>query len=333
MGKRGDFYTSVSVGGLFGQLGAFQFSDWFAATDETRSVETGTPHADFRLVEAGAHNGQLARDILSWFRDHRPETFAQLVYYIIEPSPLRREWQRVTLQEFSKQVKWANAIGDLKKNLATSVAIIFSNELLDAFPVHRFGWDAPGNKWFEWGVGWEGGRFVWSRLANTERVAEFTGRHPGVEELSAVLPDGYTCEISPAAEDWWRAAASVLARGKLVTIDYGFTADEQFSPSRVNGTLRGYRQHRLTDDVLADPGDQDLTAHVNFSAIQRAGENAGLRTESFGSQAQFLTRVVENIFKRPGSFGEWGGKESRQLQTLVHPEHLGRAFHVLVQSR
>jgi SAM-dependent MidA family methyltransferase len=101
----------------------------------------------------------------------------------------------------------------------------------------------------------------------------------------------------------------------------------------LNGTLRAYHRHHVTTDLLANPGEQDLTAHVNFSAIQAAGESAGLQTESFCTQPQFLTRIVEKIFKQPPSFGEWGPKQTRQLQSLTHPEHLGRAFRVLIQSR
>ena len=107
--------------------------------------------------------------------------------------------------------------------------------------------------------------------------------------LEAVLPDGYTIETLPAAENLrWREAAGVLARGKLLAIDYGFTADEMFSPARARGTLRAYFRHHATDDLLANPGDQDLTAHVNFTAIQKAGEAAGLKTEFFGSSGEIF---------------------------------------------
>jgi SAM-dependent MidA family methyltransferase len=147
-----------------------------------------------------------------------------------------------------------------------------------------------------------------------------------------VLPDGYTIETSPAAENWWREAAGVLARGKLLAIDYGFTAAEMFSPARTRGTLRAYSQHHVTDDLLANPGGQDLTTHVNFSAIQKAGEDAGLTTEFFGSQAKFLVDILATAEKN-NSFGQWNAKQTRQFQTLTHPEHLGRAFRVLIQSR
>ena len=151
-------------------------------------------------------------------------------------------------------------------------------------------------------------------------------------ELEAVLPDNYTIETSPAAENWWRQAAGILAHGKLVAIDYGFTTAEQFSPARTRGTLRAYHRHQVTDDLLAQPGEQDLTAHVNFSAIQTAGELAGLKTEDYCTQPQFLTRILQKAVTEK-SFASLDSKQVRQFQTLTHPEHLGRAFRVLVQSR
>jgi len=326
VGRRGDFFTSVSVGNLFGELLAFQFTEWLETKDGTPDAQFGTRNPEFRIVEAGAHDGQLAADILSWLRARRERTFGRLEYCIVEPSARRREWQRKKLKDFEKTVKWVSEMAALKRDLQSSNTIIFSNELLDAMPVRRFGWDAAARKWFEWGVGFEGGKFVWARLENSGFQVPNSG-------LEAVLPDGYVIETSPAAEAWWREAAETLAQGKLLAIDYGFTADEEFSPSRLNGTLRAYHRHRLAEDVLANPGEQDLTAHVNFSAIQKIGEAVGLRTETFSAQSQFLSRIVEKIFQQPPSFGEWAPKQTRQFQTLTHPEHLGRAFRLLVQSR
>src|SRR6185503_8106582 len=144
--------------------------------------------------------------------------------------------------------------------------------------------------------------------------------------LAAVLPDGFQIEISPAARSWWQAAAARLARGKLVTIDYGLEQDEFFAPQRVGGTLRGYYRHRLSNDVLVRPGEQDITAHVNFSEIKAVGELCGLRTEALVTQTQFLTEVAAKI-------SDWNSGRVRQFQTLTHPEHLGRSFKVLIQSR
>ena len=319
VGKQGDFITSVSIGSLFGELLAFQFAEWLAAGSEGAK-------SPVRIVEAGAHDGKLAADILTGLRECSPGVFERLNYCVVEPSARRKEWQRETLKGFEKQVTWVPEISSVKSIPAALETIIFSNELLDAMPIRRFGWDAKKKEWFEWGVGFDGGRFVWAQFP----ISDF--RFP-ISDLERVLPDGYTIETSPAAENWWREAANVLSRGKLVAIDYGLTAEEQFTPERTRGTLRAYYRHHATDDVLANPGEQDLTAHVNFSAVQKIGEGAGLKTEMFCTQPQFLVRIAEKLFQRPDFFGKWDASRLRQFQTLTHPEHLGRAFRVLVQSR
>ena len=321
VGRRGDFYTSVSVGNLFGELLAFQFAEWL---EELRSAERGA-----RIIEAGAHDGKLAADILTWLQFQRPKIFAQIEYCIVEPSPRRQQWQRETLKNFAPHVRWLTRFNE--STVQRFNGIIFSNELLDAFPVHRFGWDAKNKKWFEWGVAFENGKFVWAKIQNTE-AGIWNPKLDLPSALLAVLPDDYTLEISPAAEHWWREAAGVLENGKLMTMDYGVAADEMFSPARPRGTLRAYFRHHASDDILANAGEQDLTAHVNFPAIRKTGEEAGLITEQFYTQAKFLTEILA-LAAKSNSFGEWSSSDTRQFQTLTHPEHLGRAFRVLVQSR
>jgi SAM-dependent MidA family methyltransferase len=325
IGRAGDFITSVSTGRLFGELLAFQLAEWLAA----RPPAAGR----CRLVEAGAHDGKLAADILGWLQSRRPQLFDRLEYGILEPSPNRQAWQRATLANFAPQVRWFTDFEVLKSALAGAPCrgILFSNELLDAFPVRRLGWDAGARRWFEWGVALAGDEFIWTR--RTEPVDDLLPALAATPELRAVLPDGYTIEISPAAENWWRAAAGIFEDGKLLTIDYGLTAAEQFSPARTRGTLRAYGRQQVTEEVLARPGEQDLTAHVNFSALQKTGEAAGLKTDIFCSQPQFLTRIAEKTFSPAAAFGEWDAARTRQFQTLTHPEHMGRAFRVLVQSR
>ncbi len=319
VGRAGDFITSVSTGELFGELLAFQFAEWLQAL----SI------ADCRLpiVEAGAHDGKLAADILTWLKKNRAELFSKIEYWILEPSLTRQAWQQETLKKFTPHVRWFTDFENLKleTNSPKLTGIVFGNELLDAFPVHRYGWDAKNKNWFEWGVALADEKFIWTKMQSSEFRVQSS-------ELEAVLPDNYTVETSPAAEAWWRAAAGILGRGKWLAIDYGHTAAEVFSPGRERGTLRAYQRHHRCDDLLANPGDQDLTAHVTFSAIQKAGEAAGLTTESFFTQPQFLTRILGAAMKDK-TFGDWNAKRTRQFQTLTHPEHLGRAFRMLVQSR
>ena len=169
-GRHGDFYTSVGVGELFGQLLAFQFAEWLE--DQVHS-----PWSTVQIVEAGAHDGQLARDILTWLQSNRPELLDQIEYWIIEPSARRQEWQGETLREFVPRVRWFAGFQSLlqERMCHSSPAtchpplrgVIFSNELLDAMPVHRLGWDAQNKKWFEWGVAVDGEKFVWARIPDT----------------------------------------------------------------------------------------------------------------------------------------------------------------------
>jgi SAM-dependent MidA family methyltransferase len=339
IGRRGDYYTSASVGSLFGELLAFQFTEW---------LEQSEP----RIIEAGAHGGDLAGDILGWMREHRPQLFTRLEYWILEPSEARQRWQRQKLIEYGSKVRWMNGLAGLTGGPsphprgargASLRGIVFSNEFLDALPVHRVGWDANAQAWFEWGVTVRAGGFDWCRMPHCRSRGRSKEAGPAsllshfqlstADGLLEALPDGFTIDICPAAEQWWREAATTLGCGKLLAIDYGLTTEEFFAPERKQGTVRSYQHHRSSGDVLADPGEQDITAHVNFSAIRAAGESAGLKTESFQTQAQLLTGIAARTWNDDSAFGKWSAERVRQFQTLTHPEHMGRSFRALVQSR
>jgi SAM-dependent MidA family methyltransferase len=318
IGRGGDFYTSVSVGGLFGQLLAFQFADWF---DAPGAIQRG---GHFQIVEAGAHDGRLAEDIMGWFRDRRPDALESLEYCILEPSAFRRSKQEEMLREFKAKTRWVSGFDQLADGVR---GVIFSNELLDSFPIHRWVWDAKERAWFEQGVTCEGNRFVWCRLPNPEPG------DPAQAGLLDVLPDGYIMESSAPATQWYMDALRTLRSGKILTIDYGYEDGDFPSPTRLNGTVRAYRHHKLVSDVLANPGEQDITAHVNFGMLRALGMASGLRTEARESQAVFLTDIARRAWEKGSSFGPWTAKQSRQFFTLTHPEHLGRAFRALVQAR
>jgi SAM-dependent MidA family methyltransferase len=324
LGRGGDFYTSVNTGPLFGELLAWRFLDWLSEIGE------GT----VQLVEAGAHEGQLAFDILTSLQNRIPQLLQNLEYWLVEPSRRRQRWQQKRLEEFAGHVRWFESWEALP---STGVrGIIFSNELLDAFPAHVLRWEAVSNHWAEWGVGLESGQFVWRKMLHDSFEWEPKLIDAGFRlplELKPFLANGLVIEISLAASDWWRRAAMALRAGKLLTIDYGLAAEELISPQRQQGTLRAYQRHRTHPEVLLIPGEQDLTAHVNFAQLQKAGEAEGLKTDGLFSQAQFLTQIVKNSMASFAPFSDWTSSRTRQFQTLTHPEHLGRSFRVLIQSR
>jgi SAM-dependent MidA family methyltransferase len=314
VGAGGDFITSVSVGDLFGRLLATRFAEWL------RELRDDGRQEPFQIVETGAHTGQLAVDVLTELQTCYPALFELLDYVIVEPSAERTKWQQATLAAFGNKVTWLSGWQD-----ASPVSgIIFSNELLDAFPLHRF--VREGNKWSELRIGVTGDSFDWINVP--------TKLSAGVpEELAKQLPDGFVIERSPAAERWWSDAARGLREGWLMTIDYGSTQDDLRQSGRTAGTLRAYRNHSLADNPLADPGEQDLTAHVNWSAIQQAGEDAGLDTVELTDQSRYLTRILARAVEADSGRWQLSPKQVRQFQMLTHPQHLGRKFQALVQYR
>ncbi|MBN2506555.1 MAG: SAM-dependent methyltransferase [Verrucomicrobia bacterium] len=326
IGTAGDFYTSPATGPLFGHLMAAQFAHW---------LDTLPPDRPLHLVEAGAHDGRFAADVLDALGKNRPTLARRVLYWIIEPSSHRQSWQRKTLRRFRPRIQWFPSPAHLPPSGVTGV--FFSNELIDAFPIERFGWNAKRRAWFEWRVDCTPAGFAWhphpvaSPHALERRFCDAGLDVP--EALRDVLPDGFTLELRPAAASWWRSAAAALHTGTLLTLDYGLTASEFLDPRRPHGTLRAYRAHRLCPDPLAHPGEQDLTAHVNFTELQTVGELAGLVTTSFLTQSQFLTRIAEQLWHSQPAPQPWTPSQVRQFQTLTHPNHMGHAFRVLVQTR
>jgi SAM-dependent MidA family methyltransferase len=334
IGKRGDYYTSVSVGSLFGELLGFQFAAWLEGMPQN-PIGSGPA----QIIEAGAHRGDLAKDILGSIREYRPQLFKRLEYGIIEPSGRRQEWQRETLKAFAPKVNWFHDFNALQNGSLpldtphpshSPSRIIFSNELLDSMPVQRLGWDAKARAWFEWGVTMKGEGFDWLPMEPSKPL-DLDSQIPAA--LLAVLPNGFTIERGLEAEQWLRDAAQAVGVGKLVTIDYGLEQEQLFAPERTGGTLRAFTGHLVSDDVLANPGEQDLTAHVNFTGLRETAERLGLRTEAFVTQEHFLTQIAARAWQAGPLFPPWTDSRKRQFQTLTHPEHLGRAFRVLVQSR
>lgn len=330
-GREGDFITSVSVGPLLGYLLAFKFNKWLAELEA--KVNCGD---NLFLIEAGAHDGSLALDILNWFYNYSKKRFDDLKYLIIEPSPVRREWQKKRLKYFAEKVLWFNSFDEAAKNINANenksrefTGMIFSNELLDSFPVHKLVWDARLKKWFEMAVCCEDELLKYVRIPLSEECAEYVNRIDSC--LLDFIPDGFVCELSIKALDWWKMAAAFLRRGKLLTIDYGYNEQGIINPHYFNGTLRAYNRHRSNTDLLTNIGQQDITFSVNFSLFIETAEKQGMTTEYFGSQEKFFVQIVKEF--ATGESPLWFTSNLSQFKTLIHPEHFGRQMKVLVQSK
>jgi SAM-dependent MidA family methyltransferase len=307
LGRTGDFFTSVSVGPLFGRLLVRQFRQMAELLNED----------EFWIVEQGAHNGQLARDILEEYRS-LPAFPGKLRYLIVERSRAAREAQAQLLSEFGEQVRWVERIEDFAGGKPAGV--YFSNELVDAFPVRVIERDA---EWKEMRVTCErGGSLGWCSTAILDDELR-----DAVKELALPELPGYRTEINLEARRWMRETAGFLRRGYILTIDYGHPASLYYAPFRREGTLTCFREHRQGRDVLAEPGRNDITAQVDFTALAHVGEKAGWATLGFVDQQRLLTGIVEceSDAVRPA--------DVRAFQTLTHPEHLGSRFKALVQGK
>jgi SAM-dependent MidA family methyltransferase len=313
VGKEGDFLTNVSVGSLFGRLLAhFFIRTW---------REIGKPEP-FDILEIGANQGQLFADVAKAIAEIDPKIFDSTRFRIVEPFSKLREIQKQHLENL--KVEWISNLQEIADESVNGV--IWSNELFDALPVHRVqkfphGWAEvyvthSENEGFTWSVG----------KATYDPMDAPAGFPPW-----SSLPDGYTTELWPHAVFWSGELARVLKHGRILTIDYGLPAAELYADHRKSGTLQAYHRHRKSSNVLARIGEQDITAHVNFTALIEAGKKSGLAEKSFNTQERFLMDVLKTM--QPDDLARWSASEKKQFNTLVHPDMLGHVFKVLLQEK
>lgn len=313
-GRRGDFFTSVSVGPVFGKLLAAQF----VAMGETLGFP---PH--FTLVEQGANDGRLLADVLGALDKSHPHWQPRAI--IIEPLAHPRAAQQQTLARWSDRVTHVGQPADLPP----FTGVFFANELLDAFPVKLL--VRQNGTWLERRVACAGENFVFVEEALAPgALYDTAARLPLPPE-----PGRFQIEVAPDLEPWMNALAPRLQRGWMLLIDYGHPETIRCHPARAAGTLAAYRRHERQDDPLAAPGTQDLTAHVNFTAVARTAEAAGLSLAGFTDQHHALTALAARAFPAmpQGPLSAEAAREMRALRQLLHPESMGTAFHFLALSR
>ena len=303
IGRRGDFFTNVSVGPLFGRLLARQIAEMWRVL--------GGP-AEFTIIEQGAHGGELAGDVLGGLREMFRECHEAVRYRIVEPFAKLTLRQQERLSALDGKVGWSRSLDEVR----VAAGVHISNELPDAFPVHVVKW--TGGAWCERVVIVEHGRLVFADapIASDELRAA-CARIPGP------LPEGYTTEVNLAVAVWIRDVAAAVQRGFMLAVDYGYPRHEYYSPERIAGTLSAYADHRREPDPLARPGEIDLTAHVEFDGLIESAAAAGLRLEGFTDQHHFMVALGMEHFADGAH-----AAERRAFQTLMHPQFMGTAFKV-----
>ena len=324
LGSRGDFITSPHYSDDFGELLAIQFADMWCAL--------GCP-IPFHLVEMGAGQGLIAADALTYLKQHYADCYAALDYVIVEKSATLQALQQERLTD--KKVSWTTF-----NELPSVTGCFFSNELVDAFPVHVV--EKHDNQLKEVYVTHENntlketlGPLSSSRLTQYFDLVD-------INLLTDSYPDGYRTEVNLAAFDWLDTIVSKIDKGFLITIDYGHTAQRYYSSARYQGTLKCYYQHRHHDNPYINIGKQDLTAHVDFTALQRHGEKAGLDTLGFTQQGLFLmalglgdriANLTQTIIPGPDGFNQLIQRRQALHQLMdMNPMGLG-TFGVLIQSK
>ena len=305
IGKKGDFYTSSNVSSVFGEMMGKQIEEmWHLLGD-----------GDFTVVEMGAGLGLLSGDVLGYL-ETKPELYGCLDYRIVEKSPSLQAEQEKLL---GGKVKWCKSIHEL----SGINGCIFSNELVDAFPVHQV---VMENELMEVFVDYDNGFVEVLKPASSELRDYF-------KKQDVVLPKGYRTEVNLDAGEWINDVGSALDSGYVITIDYGYPASELYAEHRNNGTLMCYHRHTAEDNPYQHIGGQDITSHVNFSALDIWGREAGLETCGFTDQAHFLMGlgIEEYLGKLQETNPAQYMKKMLQVKSLFMG--MGETFKVMVQGK
>ena len=314
----GDYYTSVDVHPVFGRLLARQFAEMWE--------QLGSPRP-FVVAESGAGIGRLAGHILDFSARELPEFYSAMEYVAVERSAARLAEHAARLAIHSAAGRVTSA-GEIPR--AIPAGCIFSNELLDALPAHRVVMEQDALQ--EIFVGFDGERFIEMPGKPTMPALEQYFHEQGI-----TLEEGQQAEVGFEACDWIENAGRALERGFVLTIDYGHEARALYDANHNRGTLLAYRDHIASENLLDAPGEQDLTSHVNFTAVDLWGRRAALVRTGLVTQSQFLVALGRaNEFAdlyEPGQSEMEKLRARLLLKNLIHPEGLGEKFQVLIQHK
>ncbi|HEY9880942.1 MAG TPA: class I SAM-dependent methyltransferase [Leptolyngbyaceae cyanobacterium] len=328
IGPGGDFITSPHLGHDFGELIAEQFAEMWALL--------GYPEV-FTIVEMGAGQGLVAWDVLTRMEKVYPDCFTALQYWIVERSPALQQAQQRHLAHWTDKLTWTT-LEEISANSVTGC--FFSNELVDALPVHQVTLTESGLHEIYVTVDRETEGTLTETVGDLSALQlvayfELVGIDLNLEQYEA----GYRTEVNLAALTWMKSVAAALQRGFVLTIDYGYPASRYYSRMRSQGTLQCYYQHAHHNDPYSHIGHQDITAHVDFTALERQGERCGLTTVGATQQAMFLMSLglgdrLQALSETPEGPDALRTIIQRRdvLHQLINPMGLGN-FGVLVQSK
>ena len=316
IGRRGDFYTSPYVHSAFGEI----IADFIIRSFSYINASVPT------IAEIGAGNGTLARDILNSIESENPDIYIKLKYIFIDESKCLLKEARNHLENHADRVLFANDISDIERDSIDGIVI--SNELFDSIPFHR--------------AVIENGRLreIYIELKD-DNFTESTGEPStnGIEKYVTnqcpELKEGQMMEINLGAGNALRNISGILKKGFLLTVDYGYLASELYNHSRIKGTYKCMRGHEINEDPYSAIGEQDITAHVDFSNLISVGEEVGLNKIIYTTQGQFLVDwgildVVEKMSKNENNTDD---KKIAAIKNLFLPGSMGNQFKVLIQEK
>ncbi len=318
IGRPGDFYTSSHLHPIFGAMIGRQMEEMWDLM--------GRPEV-FRIVEMGAGMGYLAADMLEYLKTRGRQQgvnsgafFEHISYSIIELNPSVKAQQQMLLKDYSDMIAWFSGL----EELGPVVGCLFSNELLDAFPVRMVEMDGEVMEVY---VTVKGDEVVEVKRPCGDDVREY------FREFDVELPEGYRTEVNLRLKGWLRNISETLSEGFVLTIDYGYPAWDYYGDDRNRGTLLCYYQHQVNEDPYQHIGEQDLTAHVNFSAVKKWGQEFGLITAGFCPQGTYLVslgidEVMTGLYgDSPDLFG------AAKIKSLILPQGMGESHKVMIQYK
>lgn len=310
IGRAGDFYTSPHLHPAFGAMIGKQIEEMWELMQRP---------GDFHILEIGAGAGYLCKDILDYLAKR---SSIPLTYIIVETNSHMKQKQEKRLEDFLDKVIWVSSFEAVK----TVRGCVLSNELLDAFPVHLIEMEDDVKEIY---VTASADSLVeMKNYLSTDAITDY------VNEFSITFSRGYRTEINLRIKDWLKSIDKIISEGFILTIDYGYPAWDYYGEHRDRGTLLSYRQHQVAEDAYQNIGEQDITAHVNFSSVKKWGEELGFKTLGFCQQGTFLIALgIDEIMRELYETSPDYLFEVAKIKRLIFPGTMGETHKVIVQYK